>query len=119
MRELRRTEGSHPEGPTMVHTRRRAALAVIFLGAGLLISLGARLLINSMRAAGASGAARLHGNSVVVLEVYALAGADPHAVSAAVRDRLPELRELLPPGMSSAPRRPATSRSLAESGPFS
>ena len=32
----------------MVRTRRRAALTVICLGAGLLISLGAGLLINSM-----------------------------------------------------------------------
>ena len=45
------------------------------------------------------GFASLDGNSVAVLEVYALAGADPHAVSAAVRDRLPELRESLPPGV--------------------
>ena len=35
------TERSHPEAPTMVRMRRRAALAVICLGAGLLISLGA------------------------------------------------------------------------------
>ncbi len=45
------------------------------------------------------GFASLDGNSVAVLEVHALAGADPHTVSAAVRDRLPELRELLPPGL--------------------
>ena len=45
------------------------------------------------------GFASLDGNSVAVLEVYALAGADPHAVSAAVRDQLPELRESLPPGL--------------------
>ncbi len=45
------------------------------------------------------GFASLDGNSVAVLEVYALAGADPHAVSAAVRDLLPELRESLPPGV--------------------
>jgi hypothetical protein len=37
----------------MVRARRHAALAVICLGAGLLISLGVGLLINSMRAAGA------------------------------------------------------------------
>ena len=41
------------------------------------------------------GFASLDGDSVAVLEVYALAGADPHAVSAAVRDLLPELRELV------------------------
>ncbi len=45
------------------------------------------------------GFASLDGNSVAVLEVYALAGADPRAVSAAVRDLLPELRESLPPGV--------------------
>ena len=45
------------------------------------------------------GFASLDGNSVAVLEVYALAGADPRDVSAAVRDRLPELRESLPPGV--------------------
>jgi multidrug efflux pump subunit AcrB len=43
------------------------------------------------------GFASLDGNSVAVLEVYALAGSDPHFVSAAVRDQLPELRESLPP----------------------
>ena len=36
----------------MVRTQRRSALAVICVGGGLLISLGAGLLINSMRAAG-------------------------------------------------------------------
>ena len=45
------------------------------------------------------GFASLDGNPVAVLAVYALAWADPHAVSAAVRDRLPELRESLPPGV--------------------
>jgi multidrug efflux pump subunit AcrB len=45
------------------------------------------------------GFASLDGKPVAVLEVYASAGGDPHAVSAAVRDRLPELRELLPPGV--------------------
>ena len=45
------------------------------------------------------GFASLDGNSAAVLEVYATAGADPHAVSAAVRDQLPELRESLPPGL--------------------
>ena len=57
------------------------------------------------------GFASLDGNSVAVLEVYALAGADPHAVSAAVLDQLPELRESLPPGpppvRQAAIRRPA------------
>jgi hypothetical protein len=35
---------------------------------------------------GQVGFATLSGNPVAVLEVYAMAGADPHAVSAAVRD---------------------------------
>jgi multidrug efflux pump subunit AcrB len=45
------------------------------------------------------GFASLDGNPVAVMEVYALGGTDPHAVSAAVKDRLPELRDLLPPGV--------------------
>ena len=45
------------------------------------------------------GFASLDGKPAAVLAVYASAWADPREVSAAVRDRLPELRELLPPGV--------------------
>ena len=45
------------------------------------------------------GFASLDGKPVAVLAVYASAWADPRAVSAAVRDRLPELREPSPPGV--------------------
>jgi multidrug efflux pump subunit AcrB len=46
------------------------------------------------------GFASLDGKPVAVLAVYAWAGAEPHAVSAAVRDQLREFRELvLPPGV--------------------
>jgi multidrug efflux pump subunit AcrB len=45
------------------------------------------------------GFASLDGKPVAVLAVYASAWADPRDVSAAVRDRLPELRESLRPGL--------------------
>jgi multidrug efflux pump subunit AcrB len=45
------------------------------------------------------GFASLDGKPAAVLAVYASVWADPRAVSAAVRDGLPELREVLPPGV--------------------
>ncbi len=45
------------------------------------------------------GFASLDGKPAAVLAVYASAWADPRAVSAAVRDELPELREDCPPGV--------------------
>jgi multidrug efflux pump subunit AcrB len=45
------------------------------------------------------GFASLDGKPVAVLAVYTSAWTDPRDVSAAVRDQLPELRELAPPGV--------------------
>ena len=46
------------------------------------------------------GFASLDGKPAAVLEVYALAWADPREVSAALSGRLAEMRELTPPGVA-------------------
>jgi multidrug efflux pump subunit AcrB len=45
------------------------------------------------------GFASLDGKPAAVLAVYALAWTDPRDASAAVRERLPELKEMAPPGV--------------------